>query len=125
MVVRTGHGRLYLDGSLSYLGYDKTVHGPFVAATTKLSFPGVLESAALLLVERGVCAVGLDTASLDVGCSSNFIVHRVLLGNNIYGIENISQNIEKLPSDRPFTLMVFPMKIAGGSGAPARVVALL
>ena len=111
VIIRTDHSRRYLEGSLSYLGYDEAVDGPYSPKKTTLAFPGLLESAALLLVERSVSAVGLDTASLDVGSSLDFIAHRVLLGSNIYGIENLSQNIDKLPTDRPFTLMVFPMKV--------------
>jgi kynurenine formamidase len=47
-----------------------------------------------------------------------------LLGAGIYGIENVNGNIDQLPATG-CTLVVMPMKIAGGSGAPARVTALL
>jgi kynurenine formamidase len=51
-------------------------------------------------------------------------VHCILLGAGIYGIENLNGNIDQLPASG-FTLIVMPMKIGGGSGAPARVVATI
>lgn len=52
----------------------------------------------------------------------DFVAHRILLAAGIYGIENINSNIDLLPRTG-FTLLVMPFKLAGGSGAPARVVA--
>jgi kynurenine formamidase len=63
-------------------------------------------------------------ASLDAGCEKRFIAHRSLLGAGIYGVENINSQIDFLPASG-FTLVVMPLKITGGSGAPARVVAML
>ncbi len=74
-------------------------------------------------MSRKVAGVGIDTASLDYGPSTDFISHQVLNAANIYGIENIAQ-AEKLPATGA-TLIVMPMKIGEGSGGPARVVALL
>jgi kynurenine formamidase len=67
--------------------------------------------------------VGLDTASLDYGPSKDFIVHQVLNGAGIYGLENIA-NLEKVPTTGA-TLIALPMKIKGGSGGPVRIVALV
>jgi kynurenine formamidase len=61
-------------------------------------------------------------ASLDNGASTSFATHRILLGAGVYGIENLGPAINALPSTGA-RLMVMPMKIEGGSGAPARVVA--
>jgi kynurenine formamidase len=61
-------------------------------------------------------------ASLDAGYSRDFIAHQIILGAGIYGIENVNGNIDLLPTTGA-TLVVMPMKITGGSGAPARVVA--
>ena len=63
-------------------------------------------------------------ASLDPGYSKDFACHRILLGAGIFGIENINDNIALLPAQGA-TLLVLPMKIVGGSGAPARVVAMI
>ena len=116
VVFRTGWGKCWPDRK-QYLGSD--VKGDI----SNLHFPGLSKEAAELLVARKVMGVGIDTASLDYGPSSDFIAHQTLNGANIYGIENIAQ-AEKLPATGA-TLIVMPMKIGEGSGGPARVVALL
>ena len=116
VVFRTGWGKFWPDRK-QYLGSD--VQGDI----SNLHFPGLSKEAAELLVERKVMGVGIDTASLDYGPSSDFIAHQTLNAANIYGIENIAQ-AEKLPATGA-TLIVMPMKIGEGSGGPARVVALL
>jgi kynurenine formamidase len=42
---------------------------------------------------------------------------------NVYGLENL-MNLGRLPATGA-TIIALPMKIAGGSGAPVRVIALL
>ena len=39
-------------------------------------------------------------------------------------IENLNENTNLLPI-KGFTMLVMPFKITGGSGAPARVVAMI
>ncbi len=116
VVFRTGWGKFWPDRK-QYLGSD--VKGD----TANLHFPGIARDAAELLVQRNIAGVGIDTASMDHGPSTDFIVHQVLTKANIYGIENIAQ-AEKLPATGA-TLIALPMKIAAGTGGPARVVALL
>ncbi|MBA3536480.1 MAG: cyclase family protein [Tatlockia sp.] len=100
-----------------YLGSDK------FGDTKNLHFPGISKAAAEYLVSRKVKGVGLDTASLDTGNSQVFWAHRILLGANLFGIENLAE-LNSLPPIGAI-LIVAPMKIAGGSGAPARVFALI
>jgi kynurenine formamidase len=116
VVFRTGWGRFWPNRK-QYLGSD--VPGD----TAHLHFPGLSREAAELLVERRIRAVGIDTASMDYGPSTDFIVHRVLNANGIYGLENLA-NAERLPV-RGSMLIALPMKIAEGTGAPTRVIALL
>ena len=115
-VFRTGWGQYWPDRK-EYLGSD--VPGD----TAHLHFPGISREAAELLVERKVAGVGIDTASLDYGPSTDFIVHQILNGANIYGLENVA-SVEKLPAAGA-TLIALPMKIENGSGGPVRIVALL
>lgn len=99
-----------------YLGDDRP------GRTSDLHFPGISREAATFLVEeRDVAAVGLDTASLDHGPSTDFIAHRILNGANIPGLENVA-NLDQLPPVGA-TVFAIPMKIGGGSGAPARIFA--
>ena len=83
-----------------------------------------MKEAAELLVSRGVKAIGIDTASLDEGKCKNFDAHRVILSSDCFGIENINSEISRVP-EKGATIIIAPMKIKGGSGAPARVVALI
>eukprot|EP01039_Chlorochromonas_danica_P003304 gene3304-3624_t len=119
VLIRTGWHRKYVQGANVYLGYE----GDY-SEDTVLSFPGIGADAASLFVDRGITAVGLDTASLDKGCCQSFIAHQILLQNDIYGIENINEGIDLLPPVGA-TLMVWPIKVTGGSGAPARVSAFI
>lgn len=67
--------------------------------------------------------MGLDTASIDYGQSTDFIVHRLLYEQNILGFENVA-NLDALPPVGAW-LIALPMKIANGSGAPLRIVGLV
>lgn len=76
----------------------------------------------LLVEERRVAVLGVDTASIDYGRSSDFPVHRVAATANVPAIENLT-GLGALPRQN-FTVIALPMKIKGGSGGPVRVVAL-
>ena len=117
ILLRTGWGRFWPDRK-RYLGDDRR------GAAARLSFPSYGDKAARLLVEeRRVAALGVDTASIDYGRSQDFIVHRIAAAKNVPGLENLT-GLEALPP-RGATLIALPMKIEGGSGGPVRVVALI
>ena len=85
--------------------------------------PGVgPEAAALLVHERGVAAVGVDTISLDLGASTTYDAHLAVLGAGLYGLENLA-NLTRVPPAGA-TLVVGAPKHQGGTGGPARVLAL-
>ncbi len=89
-----------------------------------LHFPGLHPNAAVWLVrERRVKAVGIDTASIDYGQSTGFEAHVALLSDNVPVFENLG-DLRELP-DRGFEVIALPMKIAGGSGGPLRVIAVM
>lgn len=77
----------------------------------------------MLVEERKVALLGIDTASIDYGPAADFPVHRIAAAANVPGLENIT-GLEALPP-RGAVLVALPMKIAGGSGGPTRVVALV
>jgi kynurenine formamidase len=77
----------------------------------------------LLVETRQVGALGVDTASIDHGPSKDFAAHQVAAAANVPGLENLT-GLEALPP-RGAWVVALPMKIAGGSGGPLRVVALL
>ena len=86
-------------------------------------FPGLSIEAARLLVRRKVTVIVIDTPSVDYGPSAAFEVHHVTMPAGIYHIENAAGLID-LPATG-FTVVIAPVKIRDGSGAPARVFALL
>lgn len=91
---------------------------------SKLRFPAYGKDAAELLVNgRKVGALGLDTPSLDHGPSKDFVVHRIAAAADVPGLENVA-NLEELPPVGAW-VAALPMKIAGGSGGPLRIVAFL
>jgi kynurenine formamidase len=117
VLLRTGWGARYPDRK-RYFGDDTP------GATDKLHFPSYGEDAARLLVyDRRVAVIGIDTASVDYGQSRDFIVHQIANGANVPGLENLA-NLDRLPQ-RGAWVIALPMKIAGGSGGPVRVVAVL
>jgi kynurenine formamidase len=117
ILVHTGWGQ-YWGNPTQYLGTSN------LSDASGLHFPGIARDAAEWLVrERQPDMVGIDTPSLDHGPSRDFIAHQILNGANIAGLENVA-NLEQLPASG-FFILALPMKIARGSGAPARIVALL
>jgi len=117
VILRTGWASRWPDRK-AYLGDDTP------GRVTNLHFPSYgREAAEFLAAQRRVGAIGVDTASIDYGPSTDFIVHRTVLGRNIPGLENLA-NVADLP-ETGFWIVALPMKIAGGSGAPARVAAVL
>lgn len=89
-----------------------------------LHFPGFSREAAEFLVhQRKVDGIGLDTPSIDHGPSQDFIVHQIVNGANLYGLENIA-NLDRLPP-KGATLIALPIKIKGGTGGPVRIIAIL
>ena len=87
-------------------------------------FPGIsVEAATFLANDRHVAAIGIDTGSIDYGMSERFEAHRVSLAMNVYHIENAT-GLTRLPATG-FTVVVAPIKIKGGTGGPARVLALV
>jgi kynurenine formamidase len=119
VLFRTGFDKRWPDKA-TYLGTAE--RGP--QAVAKLHFPGISEELARFLVnQRKVSAVGLDTASLDYGQSKDFIAHRILLGAEIPGFENVA-NLDQLPPKGAY-VVALPIKIRDGSGGPLRIIARL
>lgn len=88
-----------------------------------LHFPGLSLEAAETLIQRDVAAIGIDTPSVDYGASTAFEVHHATLPHDIYHIENVA-NLLAVPV-KGFSVVVAPVNVKGGSGAPARVFAVV
>lgn len=118
VLLRTGFSSRWPDAA-RYLGTAERGE----AAVPKLHFPGLHPDAAKWLVAKGVRAVGIDTASIDFGQSTLFESHRILYAADLPAFENLT-SLERLPARGAF-IVALPMKIAHGTGAPLRAVAIL
>ena len=123
------HGRVPANAMvLAHTGWE-TRWNDFVAYKNAdndgvLHFPGFSEAAAELLVEeRNVAGLGIDTLSVDYGMSTDFAVHHISHARGKYHLENLA-NLGSLPPAGAF-LIVAPIKIEEGTGGPARVFGLV
>lgn len=117
VLLRTGWGAFWPDRA-RYLGDDTP------GDASKLKFPSFGAAAVEYLVStRKVAVIGVDTASIDPGDSKDFPVHRAVGRANVAGLENVA-GLDALPPVGAI-VMALPMKIGGGSGGPARIVAFV
>lgn len=117
VLLRTGWSERWPD-KLAYLGDDTPGNA------SNLHFPSYGEEAARLLIEeRRVSVLGVDTASIDHGPSADFPVHRIAAEHNVSGLENV-RGLDRVPPAGAWVIAL-PMKIEGGSGGPVRIAALV
>ncbi|NQV22343.1 MAG: cyclase family protein [Rhodospirillales bacterium] len=89
-----------------------------------MHFPGFhSHTAALLIQERNVAGIAVDTLSLDFGGSKDFATHHAWLLSGRWGLECIA-NLDQVPA-RGATLVVGAPKIKGATGGPSRLFALV
>ncbi|MFK7822394.1 MAG: cyclase family protein [Planctomycetaceae bacterium] len=88
--------------------------------------PRLSPDAAKWIVDRGVVFVGVEPPSVaDVNNLPEVTeVHEILLSAEVVIAECLT-NLDQLPTTEPFTLVALPLKIRGGDGSPARVIAML
>ena len=88
-----------------------------------MHFPGFSVDAAKILLDRKISGLGCDTLSIDPGNSKDFPVHHMVLGAEVYQLENL-RDLAEVPEAGAF-LVVAPIKLEGGSGGAVRVFALV
>ena len=86
-------------------------------------FPGYAPDAARLLVERSVTAIAIDTLSVDRGIDTACPVHHITSPAGVWHVEGLV-GLERLPPTGA-TVVVGVLPLVEGSGAPARVLALV
>jgi arylformamidase len=80
---------------------------------------GVGESAAKLLVDRGIKVVGVDYLSVEAFKAAGAPAHHILLGGGVIVIEGLNlRDVEPGIYD----MLCLPLRVVGSDGAPARVV---
>jgi kynurenine formamidase len=110
-------------GWAAKLGTDE-FRGADAARGGSLHFPGFhIEATQMLLEQTNAVAIAVDTLSLDHGPSPDFATHYAWLPAGRYGIECLA-GLDMMPASGA-TLMVGAPKVRGGTGGPARVMALV
>ncbi|MFY0598826.1 MAG: cyclase family protein [Cyclobacteriaceae bacterium] len=86
--------------------------------------PRVSEELAHWLVEKEVKLLGVEPPSVaDVNNIEEVTkIHEILLGGRVIIVEGLT-NLESITAKK-VTLVALPLKIKGGDGAPARVIAI-
>ncbi len=114
VLIRTGWGERW-PSQQKYINED---------AQGVMHFPGISLEAARYLVERAApAAIGIDTPSIDYGPSKKFEVHQFTMSHGLYHLENLI-HLGVLPATGA-VLIALPLDLRGGSGSPARALALL
>ncbi len=126
------HGPLPEGGWLLYrTGWDSRAHDQAAflnADETGPHTPGISVECARWLAEQApIIGVGVETVGTDAGAAHSFDppfpCHAFLLGAGKYGLTQLA-NLAKLPPTGA-VLVVAPLPIVGGSGSPARILALV
>nr|WP_062330283.1 cyclase family protein [Herbidospora sakaeratensis] len=126
------HGPLPDGGWLLYrTGWDVRAHdqAEFLNANeTGPHTPGVsVECARYLAEQTPIVGLGVETVGTDAGAAHSFDpafpCHSFLLGAGKYGLTQL-RNLDRLPVTGA-VVVAPPLPIAGGSGSPVRVLALV
>jgi kynurenine formamidase len=87
-------------------------------------YPGfALEAAEFLVNARDVVGLGIDTMSVDIGATTTYPVHQFTSRAGLYHLENVAGLSLAPPTGA--TVVVAPLKLGDGSGAPVRLMALV
>jgi kynurenine formamidase len=87
-----------------------------------MHFPGFSsEATEFLITERKIFGVGIDTHGVDSGQDKNFTTNRLILAKPRIILENLT-NLDQLPPQGT-TLVIGILRLRGGSGSPAAVMA--
>jgi kynurenine formamidase len=109
-----GWGKLY--GTDKYEGRD---------ASGKEHAPGFhIDTARFLMSERKVKGLGVDSQSIDPEPHGDgYPVHRLWLPSGRWAAEGLT-NLDRVPASGA-TIVIGALKVVGGSGGPARILALV
>jgi kynurenine formamidase len=125
------HGPLPTGGWMIYrTGWDARADSQdtFINANeTGPHTPGISVACARWLAAQPILGVGVETVGTDAGTAHSFDppfpCHSFLLGAGKYGLTQLA-NVARLPTTGAI-LIAAPLPIVGGSGSPARVLALV
>ena len=114
VLLRTGWDAFWNDPE-KYFGFDEN---------GGMHFPGFSEEAVIFLMDqRKVIGLGIDTHGIDPGNDEEYKPNTALFERGGLHLENLT-NLDKVP-DKGFLIFVGVLPIKGGSGGPARILALI
>ncbi|AXF56954.1 cyclase family protein [Salicibibacter kimchii] len=117
VLVHTGWDKYVDDKRFLNVGEDGQSHTPGPTA----------EAAEFLATKRDILGFGVEPVGTDAGLASTFETpfpaHYFMHQENKYGLASL-KNLDKLPP-RGSIVIASPLRIDGGSGSPARVMALV
>ncbi|MGA3400841.1 MAG: cyclase family protein [Acetobacteraceae bacterium] len=117
VLLRSGWSRRSTDAAAFLNADDNGAHSPGPSP----------EAVTFLVKERDVLGFGTETVGTDAGQAFRFEppfpCHAGMHGANKFGLASLT-NLDKLPP-KGAILITAPLKIAGGSGSPLRVLALV
>ena len=113
---------------LLHTGWQGKWHSPddYLGGTESdhLHFPGFgLDAVEILLEGRIIAGLGSDTAGVEPGRDTKFSVSQFALDNQMIVLENLT-NLDQLPPDGAMVVIGL-LRLAGGSGCPVSVTALV
>ena len=116
VLLNTGWAERWHDAE-AYLGKDPN---------GGLHFPGFgYEAASYLVNKRDAGGLGTDTAGIEPGTDSDLSVSKLVLAEPRIALENLV-NLDRLPATGAAPIVVIgALALAGGSGSPAAVTALI
>jgi kynurenine formamidase len=86
-----------------------------------------VEASRWLAEHPGIVGFGVETVGIDAGAAGGFDppfpLHNLLLGAGRYGLTQLA-NLDALPVSGAL-IVVAPLKLVGGTGSPARVLAFV
>lgn len=86
-------------------------------------FPGLSRDSVAFFTEHHTRMIGIDTLGIEPYDHTDYYVHRGLLEAGIPLIEDLA-GLNQLQEGKKYLIAALPVKIKGGSGSMARVIAM-
>jgi kynurenine formamidase len=86
-------------------------------------YPGIDEEASVWLLDQGIVNLGTDAVSTDTPTDTGYPNHRTHGERRVIHTEMVA-NIMRIPMHSGFWVGFFPLRLVGGTGSPARAIAL-
>jgi kynurenine formamidase len=86
-------------------------------------YPGLDQEASEWLLDQGIVNLGTDAVSTDTPTDLGYPNHRTHAARLVVHTEIVA-NITRIPRHDGFWVMFFPLRLVGGTGSPARAIAL-